>query len=100
MNLPDAIEQARHIADLYPEESAAYIWLTDLLAALDDALPHMIDTRRLEALARDSGFIWLDYSTCGPVGQLPWMIAGLGVSQVFADTAAEALDAAEREAQP
>lgn len=101
VNLDDAIQQARDAASAwnYPLHKDT-IALRRLVSALDDALPHLVDTRRLAALAPSEPKYLEDVclSFQPPDG---WcvLIDDEAAPGPFFATAAEALDAAEREAQ-
>lgn len=89
--MTDVIQQARKVAGLYPEESAAYIALRAVVEAADAG--HLIDTRRIEALSGGERIVCLSYEPGEP---WPWEADGKNVVR-RGKTAAVALAAAERE---
>lgn len=100
MNLHDAIQQARDAIsewDEHGEQDAmagieAVEAARDLVVALNEALPHMVDTRRLAAFAQDGFPAHLIFTLPGT-----WYVsAPEAVCPGY--TAAEALAAAEQEA--
>lgn len=96
-----------------PKDRATVRALVELLVTLGETLPHMVDTRRLAALAAlapddDLVLTTLRYAVgvnppwCVYVeGEIIDVVAdGLTAAEALDAVAAEALDAAEREAQP
>ena len=96
--MTDVIEQARKVARLYSDVSAAYIALMAVVEAADAG--YLIDARRLEALTGTWG-VSLDYQH---VPEPDWGVVRFDERSretVYESgrTAGEALAAAEREAE-
>lgn len=97
----DVIQQARKVAGLYPEVSAAHIALMAIVDAADAG--HLIDTRRIEAL-RTNDYSRVTITLLAPAfygGKRPWQVT-IGSRGIYGPaqgaTLADALAAAEREA--
>lgn len=97
--LDDAIQQAREALHIVPFEHrvvALSSAVAALVKAVEECEPHLIDTRRLAALASEDHPAALECDP--PLDDVPWRVWVNGEAHPRCSTPAEALGAAEREA--